>query len=85
MKNIFSQTKIALVFASLLLVACDHSIDSGPNTDIRTEEDLLNVQSKYDESSSISADADFVEVSTSGLSDTEMQGIQDTYDAGDAP
>jgi len=82
-------TKALLIAGSLLLVACDdNAFNNVANTDIRTEEGLLNVQSDSDDSSGIVNGLDDTSEGPSavdGLSETQINAVQDELDAIDAP
>jgi len=81
-------TKVLLVASSLFLVACDNHAANTANTDIRTEEGLLNVQADFDESSGLVNGLDDTSEGPSsidGLSEAQITAAQDEFDAIDAP
>ena len=87
MKFRYFLTKALLVAGSLFLVACDDNAFNVDNTDIRTEEGLLNVQSDFDDSSGIVSGLDDASEGPSaadGLSEDQINAVQDELDAVDA-
>ncbi|MDC9729680.1 MAG: hypothetical protein PSN04_10225 [Methyloprofundus sp.] len=81
----FSLTKILLLGSSLFLVACDNN---SKNTDIKTEEGLLNVQSEFDDSSGLVSGLDDTATGPSavdGLDEAQITEAQEQLDAIDAP
>jgi len=91
MKFRYFLTKALLVAGSLFLVACDDNafnVANTANTDIRTEEGLLNVQADSDNSSGIvNGLEDTLEgpSAVDGLSEGQINAVQDALDAVDAP
>jgi len=88
MKFRYFLTKVLLVAGALFLVACDDKAFNVINTDINTEEGLLNVQADFDDSSGIVNGLDDTLEGPSavdGLSEDQITAVQDALDAVDAP
>jgi len=80
----FSLIKVLLLGGSLLLAACDNAV----NIEDNAEEELLIVQSEFDDNSGIINGLDDSSTgpsATDGLSEAQITVAQEALDAIDAP